>query len=74
MDQSRARNGFVAFKIDLEKAYVRVRWDFLEEVLRDFGFPSKILSFIMWGIRFVSLSIVWNGAKTEAFHPTCGLC
>lgn len=33
MHHSKAENGVVAFNIDLEKAYDRLRWDFLERVL-----------------------------------------
>lgn len=31
-------------KIDFEKAYDRVRWDFLEEVMKGKNFPSLWLS------------------------------
>jgi hypothetical protein len=30
----------VMFKIDFEKAYDKVRWDFVPEVLREKGFPK----------------------------------
>jgi hypothetical protein len=31
----------VIFKIDFEKAYDKVRWDFVQEVLERMGFPSN---------------------------------
>jgi hypothetical protein len=43
----------VLFKIDFEKAYDKVKWSFLQQVLRMKGFPPKccdwIASFIQGG-------------------------
>lgn len=37
----RSKKKGIILKIDFEKAYDKVRWDFLEEVLRGNGFPTK---------------------------------
>lgn len=67
------RGGLVALKVDLEKAYNRVSWDFLRATLHDFGFPPSILNLIMWGAQDVSISILWNGSKLPSFKPQRGL-
>jgi len=63
----------VAFKIDLEKAYDRLNWDFLELTLHDFDFPPATISLIMSCARSSNLSVLWNGAKTDHFTPSRGL-
>lgn len=63
----------MAFKIDLEKAYDRMSWEFLEYTLRRFAFPEKIISLIMWCVKSSSLAILWNGEKPAPFKPTRGL-
>lgn len=75
----------MAVKIDLEKAYDRVEWDFLEVVLQSTGFDDHFVTLIMQCTSTDSLSILWNGEKLivsnlrEAFskvtlsHLTC-LC
>lgn len=73
MHKSRSKKGTIAFKIDLEKAYDRLNWDFIELTLNDFGFPQSTICLIMSCFRAISLSILWNGAKTETFHPYRGL-
>ncbi|XP_057419083.1 uncharacterized protein LOC130713326 [Lotus japonicus] len=65
--------GLVAIKIDLEKAYDRVSWDFLRATLYDFGFPPRLVDLIMWGVKCPKLSILWNGSKLPSFAPQRGL-
>lgn len=67
------KGGLVALKIDLEKAYDRVSWDFLRVTLHDYGFSPSIISLIMWGVQSASISILWNGEKLPHFTPQRGL-
>lgn len=67
------RGGLVALKVNLEKAYDRVSWDFLRATLHDFGFPPTIVSLIMWRVHDASISILWNGSKLPSFTPQRGL-
>ena len=73
MNKTKVKKGFLAFKIDLEKAYDRVNWDFLEMTLIDFGFPRLTVDLIMSCVRTTQLSILWNGSRLETFSPTRGL-
>lgn len=63
----------VAFKIDLEKVYDKICWDFLRVTVKDFRFPMSMINFIMKYVSSSKLSILWNGGKTEEFKPTRGL-
>jgi len=50
ISKSITKKGYIDLKIDLEKAYDRVNWNFLRITLIDFGFPSSIVKLIMWGV------------------------
>lgn len=63
----------MVMKLDLEKAYDKVNWDFLEASLDHFGFPEKFITIIMRCVRTTSLSILWNRETTAAFKPSQGL-
>ncbi|GJR93606.1 RNA-directed DNA polymerase, eukaryota [Tanacetum coccineum] len=61
------------FKVDFEKAYDLVRWDFLDDVLKKFGFGNKWCKWIhecLWSSRG---SILVNGNPTEEFQFFKGL-
>lgn len=73
MHHSKSTKGTIAFKIDLEKAYDGLSWDFLKHTLRCFGIPGSIVSLIMWCVKSSNLSILWNGEKLQPFKPTRGL-
>lgn len=60
-------------KVDLSKAYDRVRWDFLEDVLKAMAFPAVWIQRIMQCVSTVSYSVLVNGEATEPFSPTVGL-
>ena len=67
------RKGCLAFKVDLEKMYDSVNWDFSDSTLREFGFPGNICDLIMTCVRLASLSIIWNGAHSYSFSRAYGL-
>ncbi|XP_057755680.1 uncharacterized protein LOC130974857 [Arachis stenosperma] len=73
MKHTKSKKGTIAFKIDLEKAYDRVDWRFLESTLIAFGFPIITVNLIMTCVRASSLSIMWNGNRLDSFAPRRGL-
>ena len=49
-------------KLDIEKAYDHIRWDFLLQILGRMGFSSKWISWINWCISTASFSVWFNGS------------
>ena len=60
----------MAIKIDLEKAYDRLQWSFINEVLKELNLLMALQSILMDCISSSSLDILWNGARTREFNPT----
>ncbi|KAL4288654.1 hypothetical protein AHAS_Ahas19G0307800 [Arachis hypogaea] len=73
MKKTKSKKGVLAFKIDLEKAYDRVSWEFLEQSLLMFDFSGTIVSLIMKCVKSSSLSLMWNGNRLDGFQPKRGL-
>ena len=69
----KVKGGFLAIKLDLQKAYDRVNWKFLQAVLLNFGFNECFVSWIKECISSVSSAILVNGSKTASFTPSRGL-
>ncbi|PWA73265.1 RNA-directed DNA polymerase, eukaryota [Artemisia annua] len=61
------------FKVDFEKAYDSVRWDFLDDVLNKFGFGNKWRNWIHCCLKSSRGSILVNGSPTEEFQFYKGL-
>lgn len=65
--------GLMAIKIDLEKAYDRLSWDFIKDTLEDLGFPPKLNQIIWSCISSPTMKVLWNGKALESFKPSRGI-
>ncbi|KAL0461310.1 UNVERIFIED_CONTAM: putative mitochondrial protein [Sesamum latifolium] len=70
---SRAKQGFVALKLDMSKAYDRVEWSFLRRVLLRLGFESGFVNLIMLLVTSVSYSLTLDGTQFGVFRPERGI-
>ncbi|GJV05733.1 RNA-directed DNA polymerase, eukaryota [Tanacetum coccineum] len=61
------------FKVDFEKAFDSVRWDFLEDVLKKFGFGSRWCDWIISCLKSSKGSVLVNGSPTSEFQFFKGL-
>ena len=52
----------VLYKLDIEKAYDKINWNFLTVVLGKMGFKEKWMGWIQWCISITSFSIMLNGS------------
>lgn len=69
----KGREGFMAMKLDMSKAYKRVEWKFLEDVMRKIGFAEKWISLTMTCVRTVTYSVLINGHPYGTIIPCRGL-
>ena len=59
--------------MDMNKAYDRVEWDFLEGIMVKIGFERKWIWWIMKCISSVSCNLIVNGKQSGTICPTRGL-
>nr|GEV49703.1 hypothetical protein [Tanacetum cinerariifolium] len=69
----RKKRQLLVFKVDFEKAYDSVRWDFLDDILRKFGFGEKWCKWILSCLRSSRGSTLVNGSLMEEFLFCKGL-
>ncbi|KAB1205912.1 hypothetical protein CJ030_MR7G027903 [Morella rubra] len=73
MNDKQGRGGWIAIKVDMEKAYDRVEWSFVLKVLEMFGFNGKWIQWIVQCISTPSFAILINGSPFGNFCSSRGL-
>ena len=62
-----------ALKLDMEKAYDRLSWNFIKAIMESMGFSQHWVNLIQECISTVSFQLQINGTTFEAFSPQIGL-
>ena len=60
-------------KLDIEKVYDKVDWNFILTVMQKMDFGEKWIRWIKWCISTASFSVLVNGTPTGFFQSSRGL-
>nr|GEW19669.1 RNA-directed DNA polymerase, eukaryota, reverse transcriptase zinc-binding domain protein [Tanacetum cinerariifolium] len=63
----------MVFKVDFKKAYDSVRWEFVDDILKKFGFGEKWCMWIQSCLKSSRGSVIVNGSPTQEFQFYKGL-
>lgn len=73
MRKKQGKGGIMAIKIDLEKAYDRLSWEFIENTLSRAGFNENWTRIIMKCVTTPRLGILWEGEQLNWITPKRGI-
>lgn len=61
--------GDATLKLDINKAYDRVIWDYLREIMLKIGFDGRWVRWMMMHVASVQYSVLLNNDKTNEIIP-----
>ncbi|CAL1354280.1 unnamed protein product [Linum trigynum] len=73
MRSKQGRTGWMVVKVDLAKAYDRIKWEFVRDTLQAAGAPPPFIEITMQCITSPSMRVQWNGGLFDTFSPSRGL-
>ena len=71
--KKRGEVGYMALKIDLEKAYDKLEWSFIRDMLVRANIPDDLIAIIMSCVSSVSTSILVNEEALDPIYPSRGI-
>ena len=71
--KSRGKFENVALKIDIIKAYDRIKWAYIETMLEKLGFEARWIKLIMTCVSIVTYKISVNGELVGPLMPNLGI-
>ena len=69
----KGKTAWVALKLDMEKAYDRLEWGFIQKCFQELGFHPQWIKWVMECISSVSYSFLINGASHGLLLPSRGI-
>ena len=72
-EAKRCNKSCLVFKVDYERAYDSVSWNFLSYMIKRLGFCPKWITWIEGCLKSASVSVLVNGSPTNEFIPHRGL-
>ena len=72
-ERMKGRDGYMALKLYMSKAYDKVKLCFLEEIMLKLGFDPKWIQKAMTRVRTVLFSVLINGQAHSRVIPLRGL-
>lgn len=73
LSRKKGKVGYMALKIDLEKAYDKLEWSFIRDMLFRSNLPEDLIGIIMSCISTVLMEILVNGEALEPIYPSRGI-
>ena len=69
----KGKKGFMMIKLDMEKAYDKMNWEFVKEALQLHEVKEPLLKWTTRCIEIKGMNLMLNGSKHGTFRPQCGL-
>ncbi|XP_020682101.1 uncharacterized protein LOC110099331 [Dendrobium catenatum] len=69
---SKACNGFLAIKVDMEQPYDSICWSTLKKMMAELGFPTRFIKLVMECILDPRYSILINGSNSNWIEGKSG--
>lgn len=73
LNSKTGKNGFMAIKVDLAKAYDRVEWTMLQGILHNFGISEQFIKLVLACISSPRFSVLLNGSPFGYFEAKRGI-
>ena len=73
LSRKKGKVGYMAIKIDLEKAYDKLEWSFIRDMLIRENLLADLIDIIMSCISMVSTSVLFNGETLDLIYPSRGI-